>query len=429
MLTLIKNGFILDPASGKEGNYDILIKDDIIVEVEKSITTQVEKTIDARGLYVMPGFVDLHVHLREPGYEYKETIATGTRAAAAGGYTTVCPMPNTNPVIDNKELVENFNKKVGEDALVNVLPIGCVTIGQKGKEITDIQGMADSGIVGISEDGKSVMNSATYRDAMAAAKDAGLIVFAHCEDMDLVGGGVINAGEKARELGLPGISNSVEDVITARDVILAKETGARLHLCHCSTKDSVTIIKQGKSEGVSVTAEVCPHHFAMTDEDIPRDDGNYKMNPPLRGKEDVDALIQGLKDGTIDAISTDHAPHSLEEKNKSFKEAAFGIVGSETAFALTMTYLVKPGHLSPMEIVKKMSYNPAKILGIDKGSIDVGKIADIVIADPNETYTIDVNRFFSKGKNTPFDGKEVVGKVKTTIVAGNVVYENENFVD
>lgn len=429
MLTVIKDGYILDPASGKEDFYDILIEDDRIKKVEKNINIKVDKTINAKDMYVMPGFVDLHVHLREPGYEYKETIATGSRAAAAGGYTSICPMPNTNPVIDNKKAIEKFNKKVEEDSLVNVLPIGSITLDQKGEDLADIHGMADSGVIGISEDGKSVMNAAIYRKAMRQARDAGLIVFAHCEDIDLVEGGVINQGDKAKKLGLPGISNSVEDVIAARDIILAKETGVKLHLCHCSTKDSVLLTKLAKSQGIQVTAEVCPHHFVLTDEDIPGDNSNYKMNPPLRAKEDVEMLIDGLKDGTIDVIATDHAPHSLEEKSKSFTQAPFGIVGSETAFALTMTYLVKPGHLTPMDMVCKMSYNPARILGIDKGSLEVGKIADIVIANPNDKYVIDVENFYSKGKNSPFDGEEVVGKVKTTIVAGKVVYENEEFVN
>lgn len=428
MSILIKDGYILDPANKIEGTYDILIENDKISKVDRDIDKEVDKVINAKDMYVMPGFIDLHVHLREPGFEYKETIYTGTRAAASGGYTTICPMPNTNPPIDSKELVEDFNNKTKEDSLINVLPVGSVTRGQIGQELVDIKGMANSGIVAISEDGKSVMNTSVYRQAMIEAKNAGILVFAHCEDSDLVNGGVINEGSKARELGLKGISNSVEDVIAARDVILAKETGAFLHLCHCSTKDSVTIIKLAKARGIPVTGEVCPHHFILTDADIPEDDSNYKMNPPLRSKDDVDALIQGLKDGTIDTISTDHAPHSKEEKEKSFTEAPFGIVGSETAFALTYTSLVKPGHLTPMEMVEKMSYNPAKILKIDKGSLGVGKIADIVIADPNEQYKIDAGSFYSKGKNTPFHGSEVYGRVKTTIVAGNVIFDKDKFV-
>lgn len=427
MLILIKNGYILDPANKREGTYDILIEDSIISRVDKNINTNADKTIDAEGMYVMPGFIDLHVHLREPGYEYKETIETGTRAAASGGFTTVCPMPNTKPVIDNSDIVKEFNNRVKDKSLVNVLPIAAITKGQEGYELTDVQAMVDEGIVGISEDGKSLMNAALYKEAMLAAKKAGIGVFAHCEDKDLVGNGVINAGDKAKELGLSGITNAVEDVIVGRDVLLAKETGVRLHLCHCSTKDSVSIIKWAKAEGLSVTGEVCPHHFILSDLDIPSDDANYKMNPPLRSREDVEALIQGLKDGTIDVIATDHAPHSLEEKAKSFTDAPFGIVGLETAFALTMTKLVKQGHLTAMEMVEKMSYNPAKIIGIDKGSLGEGKIADIVIADPEKEYQIDVRRFYSKGKNTPFNGEKVVGKVKTTIVAGEIVFDNNKF--
>lgn len=429
MIVLIKNGYVLDPANQVEGHLDVLIKNDRILKVERNIDVNSDKVIDATGMYVMPGFVDLHVHLREPGFEYKETIETGSKAAASGGFTTVCPMPNTNPIIDNKEIVDEFNKRVKEVSLINVLPVGSVTIGQKGKELSDIKGMVEAGVVAISEDGKSVMNTAIYREGMIAAKETKVPVFAHCEDKDLVGNGVINEGEKAKELGLPGISNAVEDIIAARDVFLAKDTGAKLHLCHCSTRDSVTIIKQAKAEGISVTAEVCPHHFILTDSDIPADDANYKMNPPLRSKKDVEALIQGLKDDIIDVIATDHAPHSLEEKVRSFTEAPFGIVGLETAFALTMTNLVKPGHLTAMQMVEKMSYNPAKVLGIDRGSLKIGETADIVIADPDEEYEIDARRFYSKGKNTPFHGAKVFGKVKTTIVAGEIVFEKNQFVN
>lgn len=423
MLTLIKNGYVLDPANQVEGHYDVLIKGERILKVERDIDVSPAKVIDATGMYVMPGFIDLHVHLREPGFEYKETIETGSKAAASGGFTTVCPMPNTNPVIDNKEIVDELNKKVKEVSLINVLPIGSVTMGQKGKKLADIKGMVEAGVIAISEDGKSVINTAIYRKGMIVAKDTKIPVFAHCEDKDLVGNGVINEGDKAKELGLPGISNAVEDIIAARDVILAKDIGTKLHLCHCSTRDSVTIIEQAKAEGLSVTGEVCPHHFILTDSDIPADDANYKMNPPLRRKEDIEALIQGLKDDIIDVIATDHAPHSLEEKAKSFTEAPFGIVGLETAFALTMTNLVKPGHLTAMQMVEKMSYNPARVLGIDRGSLKIGKTADVIIADPNEEYEIDAKRFYSKGKNTPFHGAKVFGKVKTTIVAGEIVFE------
>lgn len=437
MSILIKNGYILDPSTDTEGKRDILIIKDSIAKVASNIdVNDIEndianvkaednvQVIDADGMYVMPGFIDLHVHLREPGFEYKETIATGTRAAARGGYTTVCPMPNTKPVIDSVEMVEYLKEKEKSDSIVHILPIGSVTVGQAGNDLADIKGMAQAGAVGISEDGKSVMNTALYLEGMKEAKAAGMIVFAHCEDKHLVGKGVINDGPKAKELGLPGISNAVEDVITARDIILAKESGVQLHLCHCSTKDSAKYVKMAKEEGLPVTAEVCPHHFVMSDDEIENDDANYKMNPPLRSKEDVKALIEGLRDNIFDVIATDHAPHGEEEKAKSMAEAPFGIVGSETAFALTMTALVKPGFLTPMQMVEKMSYNPAKVLGIDKGSLAVGKMADIVIANPKERYKIDISEFASKGKNTPFHGKEVVGRVKATIVAGKVVFED-----
>jgi len=407
-----------------EGRADLFIKDGIVKEIKPDINTAAEQVIDAAGQYVMPGFIDLHVHLREPGYEYKETIATGAMAAARGGYTTICPMPNTNPAIDSKQLVESILIKAEKEAVVHVLPIGAVTKGQAGTELSDIKGMAAAGAVAVSEDGKSVMNTALYRKGMLEAKEAGIPVFAHCEDKDLAGNGVLNEGAKSRELGMPGISNAVEDIIAARDILLAKNTGVRLHLCHCSTKDSVTFIKMAKESGLPITGEVCPHHFTMADDEIERDDANYKMNPPLRSSEDMKALKEGLKQNIMDIIATDHAPHSTDEKAKSIREAPFGIVGLETAFALTMTELVNKGYLTPMQMVEKMSFNPAKVLGIDKGSLAVGKTADIVIADPDEKYRIDAKEFVSKGKNTPFHGKEVTGRIKVTIVAGRIVFRD-----
>lgn len=422
MSILIKNGYILDPKTKTEGIKDIYIEDGIIKEVSSNIEKKADEVIDANNKYVMPGFIDLHVHLREPGFEYKETIKSGSMAAARGGFTSICPMPNTKPAIDNKYMAEYVRIKAEKEAVVNILQVGAVTEGQSGDKLADISGMVSEGVVAISEDGKSVMDTAIYLEGMKAAKEAGIPVFAHCEDKDLVKDGVMNEGQRARELNLPGISNAVEDVIVARDILLAKESNVKLHLCHCSTKDSVTLVKMAKEAGLMVTGEVCPHHFILTDNDIPNDDANYKMNPPLRGIEDVNALKMALKDNIMDVIATDHAPHSEEEKNKSIKNAPFGIVGLETAYSLTVTELVNGGYLTPMQLVEKMSYNPAKILGIDKGTLEVGKIADIVITDPKAEYLIDVNEFVSMGKNSPFQGKKVNGRVETTIVNGKIVY-------
>jgi dihydroorotase len=425
MKTLIKNGYILDPATGTEGIFDLLIDNDIITQVQENINTSADTIIDAKGMYVMPGFIDLHVHLREPGFEYKETIRTGSLAAAKGGFTSICPMPNTNPVIDNKYMIEYLLLKARNEAVVNIIPIGAVTKDQAGLKMADIPGMVQAGAKAISEDGKSVMDTALYREGMKLAKEVGIPVMAHCEDKSLVGKGVINEGIKSREFELEGITNAVEDVIVARDILMSKETGVKLHLCHCSTKDSVALVKLGKEQEVAVTAEVCPHHFTMSDEEILKDTGNYKMNPPLRSKEDVLALKEGLRDGIMDVIATDHAPHGEKEKANSIANAPFGIVGLETAFSLTITELVEQGYLTPMEMVEKLSYNPAKIINIDRGSLAVGKIADIVVANPTIAYQIDVNTFVSKGKNSPFHGKSVKGRVEKTFVAGELVYDLE----
>lgn len=426
MKTLIQNGHVLDPLTNTDGICNVLMEDDKIVRTGDVSVEEADKVIDADGCYVMPGLIDLHVHLRDPGLTYKETLKTGGQAAARGGVTTMCAMPNTKPVIDNGEKVLDVHERAEKESPVNVIQIGAVTVGQKGVELAEIEGMAKAGCHAISEDGKSVMDASLYRKAMKIAKEQGISVFAHCEDITMVEGGVMNADEKAKSLGLPGITNAVEDVIVARDILLAKETGVKLHLCHCSTEDSVKMMKMAKEEGIDVTAEVCPHHFILTTDDITEDDGNYKMNPPLRSHADVEALKMGLKEGIMDVIATDHAPHSSEEKEKSIKEAFFGIVGLETSASLTYTELVDKGILTPMQMAEKMSYNPARILGLsDKGSISEGKTADIVIFDPNAEYVIDKNTFFSKGKNTPFHGRKVKGEVVRTIVAGRTVYERE----
>lgn len=439
MSILIKGGRVLNPATNMDEIADIFVENGTVSAIGTNLSESADKVIDANGFFVMPGFIDLHVHFRDPGLTHKEDILTGMAAAAHGGYTTVLCMPNTKPVADNPEVIEYVHKKAKDGNCINVLQVGAVTKGQAGKELADIEGMVKQGIPAISEDGKSVMDSNLYREAMKIAKKEDIVVLAHCEDINLVNGGVMNCDSKSKELGLPGISNAVEDVITARDIFLAKETGAKLHLCHCSTKDAVEMVALAKKDGILVTAEVCPHHFTLSTEDIttakPTEvngvkisdemeiDTNFKMNPPLRTKEDVQALKEGLKNSTMEVISTDHAPHTFEEKNNCMKKAPFGIVGLETAAALTYSELVLGGYLTPMQMAEKMCYNPAKVIGLDKGDIQVGKVADIVIFDPNETYQIDVNTFASKGKNTPFDGREVTGRVVTTICDGRVVYE------
>ena len=426
MKLLIKNGTVINPGDRKITKADVLVTDGVISKVAPGLKDTADETYDAKGCYVMPGFIDLHVHLRDPGLEYKEDIQTGGAAALHGGFTTIVAMPNTKPVADKPDVINYVKHKAEAVTKVHVLQAGAVTKGQKGEELSDIRGMAAAGSPAISEDGKSVMNAQLYREGMKIAAEEGLAVLAHCEDINMVHGGVLNADAKSKELGFAGITNSVEDVIVARDILLAKETGVRLHLCHCSTKDSVRMVELAKEEGLPVTAEVCPHHFCMTSDDITEDDANYKMNPPVRSREDLEALRAGLHEDVFDVISTDHAPHSAEEKAGGFEKSPFGIVGSETAVALTITELVDKGVITPMQMAAKMSWNPAKILGIDKGSLKVGKTADITIIDPEAEYTIDVNQFASKGKNTPFHGWKVKGKVIRTIVAGKTVYNAED---
>ncbi|WP_075721019.1 dihydroorotase [Roseburia sp. 499] len=425
MLLLIKNGTVINPGDKTQQKADVLVEDGIIKKIAEKQSVKADKVIDATGCFVMPGFIDMHVHLRDPGQEEKETVETGARAAAHGGFTTIVAMPNTKPAVDNADVVNYVHHKAEDVAIVNVLQSGAVTVGQRGTELADIEGMVEAGIPAISEDGKSVMNAQLYREAMTLAVKYDIPVLAHCEDINLVNGGVVNADEAMEKMNFPGIANSVEDIIIARDIMLSKETGAALHLCHCSTKSSVKMVKLAKQEGVRVTAEVCPHHFTLTSSDIKEDDANYKMNPPLRTKEDVEALKEGLKEDIMDVISTDHAPHTAIEKGVGIKHAPFGIVGLETAAALTMTELVDKGYLTMMQMAEKMSYNPAKILGLDKGVVEEGKVADLVVFDAKKEYKIDPENFWSKSKNTPFAGKKVKGEVQATIVAGQVVYENK----
>ena len=423
MLLLIQNGTVVNPGDGTETKADVLVEDGKIKKIAPKQKMKADRVIDAANCYVMPGFIDMHVHLRDPGMEHKETVETGAQAAARGGFTTIVAMPNTKPVVDNSDVVNYVHNKARDMRLVHILQAGAVTKGQRGEELSDIEDMVEAGIPAISEDGKTVMNAQLYREAMTLALKYDIPVLSHCEDANMVRNGVVNADKTTEKMKLAGISNSVEDVIIARDIMLAKDTGAALHLCHCSTKDSVRLVELAKQEGIHVTAEVCPHHFTLTSEDIPGDDANYKMNPPLRTKEDVEALKEGLKSGVIDVIATDHAPHTAIEKGLGMKKAPFGIVGLETAAALTMTELVDKGYLTIVQMAEKMSYNPAKILGLDKGVLEEGKPADLVVFDANQEYIIDPGQFQSKGKNTQFAGKKVKGMVTATIVGGRVIYE------
>lgn len=423
MGTLIRNGRVIDPASGKDGIYDILVEDGMIAGVDASIPKGDNDIIDAAGCFVMPGLVDLHVHFREPGFEYKETIKTGSMAAAHGGVTTVFPMPNTKPVIDSVDMYDKVQTIIDRDAVVNVHQVASVTLRQQGETPVDVAALKKAGCIAISEDGKSVMNSQVYREAMKAAAAEDVLVMAHCEDKNLVNGGALNEGVASRRYHVNGITNAVEDVIVARDILLSKETGCRLHLCHCSTADSVKLIKAAKDEGLKVTGEVCPHHFMLCDEDIIEDNADYKMNPPLRSRADMEAVREGLRNGTMDVISTDHAPHSAEEKAKPIGAAPFGITGIETSLCLTYTGLVLTGILTPMQMVEKMSYNPAKIAGIDRGTLLPRRPADIIIVNVDDEIVIDRNNFVSKGHNTPFDGYKVKGIVEYTIVGGKIVYK------
>lgn len=427
MKILIQKGRILNPSDQRDEVGDIYMEDGVIQEIGGTITPEEtpDKVIFAESCYVMPGLIDLHVHLRDPGLTHKEDIVTGAKAAARGGFTTILAMPNTKPVIDCADRVQYVHNKAKELAPVHVLQIGAVTKQQKGEELADIEGMIQAGIPAISEDGKSVMNMKLYREAMEIAAKHNLPVFAHCEDQNMVNGGCVNEDKHSKELGLPGISNAVEDVIVARDIVLAKETGARLHLCHCSTKDSVRMIQLAKEEKLPVTGEVCPHHFTLTSDDMVAGDTNYKMNPPLRTEADKEALLKGLKEDILDVISTDHAPHSREEKQQPMTKAPFGIVGLETAVALTVTELVDKGVITPLQMAEKMSYNPAQIIGSDRGRLEVGSPADVTIIDPEAEYVIDSMSFLSKGKNTPFDGRKVKGLVKATICDGEVVYQQD----
>lgn len=424
MTLLIKNGRVLNPSNGQDCVADLLIRDGSIAEISPQISESADREINAAGCFVMPGFIDLHVHLRDPGFEYKETVATGAAAAARGGFTTIVAMPNTKPAADNPDVIRYVHNKAQSTSKVNVLQAGAVTQKMAGEQLSDIEGMVQAGSPAISEDGKSVMDASLMQQAMRIANQLDIPVLSHCEEKTLLHGGVVNDDENAAKNGLPGISNLVENMIAVRDVMLAKDTGAKLHLCHCSTKESVEIVKLARERGVRISAEACPHHFTLSSDDMVPGDTNFKMNPPLRTREDVQALRGGLRDGIIDVIATDHAPHSQSDKNDSMLRAPFGIIGLETAAALAYTELVLGGYLTPMQMAERMSLRPAQVLGLDKGSIEPGKPADIVIFDPKVTYEIHAADFASKSRNTPFHGRRVTGAVRVTIAGGEVIYQS-----
>ncbi len=420
---LLKNGSILEKSdSDTLRRADILVEKGAIIAIESAIVGDSHEVIDVTGKVILPGFIDMHVHLRQPGFEKKETIETGTMSAARGGFTTIACMPNTKPVLDTPEMIEWVNRVARTEGAIRVLPIGAITIRELGETLTDMQGMKEAGVVAFSDDGVGVQSSQMMKDAMIRAKELGMPIVAHCEDNSLAHGGVVHDGDYAKRHGLKGIPNEAEAIHVGRDSLLAEVTGAHYHVCHISAKESVRYVREAKARGVKVTAEVTPHHLLLTDEDIPGENPLYKMNPPLRSREDLQALIEGLQDGTIDIIATDHAPHTMEEKERGMKLAPFGIVGLETAFPLLYTHLVKKGILTLGQLVDKMTRKPAELFNLPYGRIEVGVPADITVVDLEMSRKIDPEEFLSKGKNTPFSGWECQGWSELTMVEGKIVW-------
>ena len=417
---------MIDPANGRDGIFDVWVKKGKIAAVGKSLRVpKGTETIPAAGKWVLPGLVDAHVHLREPGGEESETIESGTRAAAAGGVTTVLAMANTQPPIDNPQQVRFVLRRALEKAVVRVLPVGAVTKGLAGTELTDITSMAREGCAALSDDGHGLMDSRLMRRALEYTKNLGIPLIDHCEDSNLSLGGVMNEGRLSLKLGLRGIPTEAESVMVARNVYLAQLTGAHVHCAHISSGDSVDLIRRAKKKRIPVTAEACPHHFTLTEEAIERYDTSAKMNPPLRGRRDLAAIREGLADGTIDVIASDHAPHELHSKEREFSQAPFGVIGLETLWALTADELVRGKVLSPLEAVRKLTQNPARLFHLPGGKLSPGAPADIALYDPRAEWTAE--RFFSKSSNSPFIGRKFKGRIAATIVGGRMVYENGNF--
>lgn len=426
MRLLIKGGRVIDPGSHLDRTMDILIEDGKIKAMDERLIHKGLEVIDAEGKIVTPGLIDIHTHLREPGEEDEETIATGTRAAAHGGFTTICCMPNTFPPVDNPAVVKSILRKGEEEGVVNLLPIGSISKGLLGKELSEIGRMVEAGVVAISDDGHPVMDSALMRRAMEYTKIFGIPIISHCEDTNLSNGGLMNEGYVSTILGMRGIPNAAEEVMVAREIILAELTGARVHLAHLSTKGSIELVRMAKKRGVNVTCEITPHHLSLTDEVVKGFDTNTKTNPPLRTKEDIDALKEGLKDGTIDVIASDHAPHTLDEKELDYNGAPFGVVGLETTVGVVLNELFHKEGLKLSVIIRALTTNPAMILGIEKGILKLGAKADITIIDLNKEWVVDPSSFFSKGRNTPFAGQRLKGMVYGVIVGGRLVYQDGN---
>ena len=422
---LIKNGRVVDPHSGRDGVSDVLIENGRIAAVDAAIEAPGAEVRDAAGLIVAPGFLDIHVHLREPGIEHAETIETGSRAAAAGGFTSVCCMPNTIPVNDSPTVTSFIVERARRKAIVNVFPIGAITKGSGGEQLAEIGAMKEAGAVAVSDDGLPVMNSGVMRRAMQYAASFDMTVIDHCEDLNLSLGGDIHEGAQAVRLGLGGIPSSAEDVMVARDAILSEATGARCHIAHISTRNSIAIVRRARELGIPITCEVSPHHFTLADTDIPGFDSHYKMKPPLRAERDIEAALEGLADGVIDAIATDHAPHTGHMKAQEFERCPFGVTGLETAVGLALERLVHPGMLSLTRMVELFTTGPAKVIGMEQGTLRQGADADITILDLHRAWTFDAAKSFSKSKNSPFDRREFKGGAVETIVRGKTVWRAE----
>jgi dihydroorotase len=419
---LIKNGRVIDPANQIDNTLDVLIENGKIAQIDKKITDNKADIIDATRLIVAPGFIDMHVHLREPGREDKETIKTGSWAAAAGGFTSIACMPNTNPVNDNESVTEFILNQAKKEAVVNIFPIAAVTKGSKGEELSEIGGLKQAGAVALSDDGLPVSNSRIMRRILEYSKMFNLVIINHCEDLNLANEGVMHEGYYSTFLGLRGIPAVSEEVMVARDLILTDLTGGNYHIAHLSTKGSLELLIQAKKKKLNATAEITPHHFTLTDGNLTNYDTNYKMKPPLRSKEDVKALIKGIKDGYIDVIATDHAPHLYDEKNVEFDYAPFGIIGLETAVPLILDKLFFKEKIDLNRIISMLTINPARILRIDRGTLSIGAKADITILNLNKIHTINADQFFSKSRNTPFNGMKLKGSVEMTLVNGKLVW-------